>query len=261
MIIGIVGEEGTGKTTALRKLDPTKTFVIKPNNKPFPWSGWRKDYKAVQTKKNAEGKITAWKGNYVQISTLKEVALWSKRATLKKDKEGNPVFSNVVIEDITHLFNNEILNDEFMGRKEGGEARAKWNEFGKNVLDWLIRPQSKIDREDYTCFMFFHSEEYEGTTGPAYRLKVSGSISKGIPSYFTYFFYTKVYSPEDVEEKADRYRFVTNRDGYRPAKSSDGVFPLEIPNDLQMVRDRILAYEMGEELPELKVKQHSSSDF
>lgn len=256
MIVGIAGEEGTGKSTSLKNLDPKRTFIIKPNNKPLPWGGWRKDYQLVQTKaveKDGKKKVV-FKGNIVRVSTLKEIAVWSKRAASKKIKneEGDLVYAydNVVIEDITHFFNIETMNETFMGRKEKGEARAKWNEFGSQVIhQHLIGPQAEIDREDYMCFMLFHSEQFDGELGTEHRLRVKGSVSKDIPSYFTYFMYTKVYSPDEESEIAKRYRIVTNRDGIRPAKSSAGVFPLEIPNDLQMVRDRIFAYENGEELP------------
>ena len=49
-LIGIVGESGTGKSTALRTLDPKETLIISCIGKPVPIPGWKKDYKPFKGK-------------------------------------------------------------------------------------------------------------------------------------------------------------------------------------------------------------------
>ena len=36
-LIGIVGEPGTGKTTAMRNLEPSTTYMVNCTNKPLPF--------------------------------------------------------------------------------------------------------------------------------------------------------------------------------------------------------------------------------
>ena len=38
----IYGESGTGKSTALRNMDPETTFIISTTGKPLPFRGWKK---------------------------------------------------------------------------------------------------------------------------------------------------------------------------------------------------------------------------
>ena len=43
-LIAIVGASGTGKSSSLRNLDSTETFVINVASKPLPFKGWRSKY-------------------------------------------------------------------------------------------------------------------------------------------------------------------------------------------------------------------------
>ena len=43
-IILILGESGVGKSTSLRNLNPTETFIISTTSKPLPWRGWKKNF-------------------------------------------------------------------------------------------------------------------------------------------------------------------------------------------------------------------------
>ena len=42
--IALVGESGTGKSTALRNLNPEETFIISTTGKPLPFQDWKKKY-------------------------------------------------------------------------------------------------------------------------------------------------------------------------------------------------------------------------
>ena len=43
-VIGVMGESGSGKTTAMRNLDPAVTFYIDCDKKGLNWKGWRQQY-------------------------------------------------------------------------------------------------------------------------------------------------------------------------------------------------------------------------
>lgn len=43
-LIAIVGTSGSGKSTSMRNLNPTETFVINVASKPLPFKGWRTNY-------------------------------------------------------------------------------------------------------------------------------------------------------------------------------------------------------------------------
>ena len=45
-VICIMGESGSGKTTAMRNLPPDKTVYIDCDGKGLSWKGWRKQYNA-----------------------------------------------------------------------------------------------------------------------------------------------------------------------------------------------------------------------
>jgi ABC-type phosphate/phosphonate transport system ATPase subunit len=38
-MLALVGQSGSGKSTSLRNLDPTKTFIINVASKPLPFKG------------------------------------------------------------------------------------------------------------------------------------------------------------------------------------------------------------------------------
>ena len=43
-VIGIMGDSGSGKTTAMRNLDPKTTMYVDCDKKGLSWKGWKKDF-------------------------------------------------------------------------------------------------------------------------------------------------------------------------------------------------------------------------
>lgn len=43
-MISVTGESGTGKSSSIRTLNPTETFIINVASKPLPFKGWRSKY-------------------------------------------------------------------------------------------------------------------------------------------------------------------------------------------------------------------------
>ena len=74
-LIGIVGESGTGKSTAVRTLDPKKTAIVNCVGKPLPIKGWKKDYTPFKGKT----------GNYFASDQSKDIIAFLN--TISKDRE------------------------------------------------------------------------------------------------------------------------------------------------------------------------------
>ena len=68
-LIGVVGESGTGKSTACKGLDPKETAVINCVGKPLPIKGWKKNY----TPFNGEKKT----GNYYSTDITGKILLYT----------------------------------------------------------------------------------------------------------------------------------------------------------------------------------------
>ena len=49
MIIGIMGDSGSGKTTAFRNIDPKTTMYVDCDKKGLSWKGWKKDFTGKNT--------------------------------------------------------------------------------------------------------------------------------------------------------------------------------------------------------------------
>ena len=83
--------------------------------------------------------------------------------------------------------------------------------------------------------------------GKTIKMRTAGKLldnSVNLPSYFTYILHTEVL---DKEDGGKDYKFLTNTDGTKEAKTPLDCFDeLFIDNDLNMVIDTILQYEMGD---------------
>lgn len=232
-LIGVVGFSGTGKTTAFRNMDPKKTFIIVPNSKttlPFPRG---KEYKMI-SKKGMEG-------NMGVCNDLNKLS-----GNLNFINDNRPDIKYILCEDLTHFFNAYTQSQSFRDRKTGGEAFSKWADFAADVFNTIFA-NAQNWRKDLTIIVHFHPEEKETMNGLELNIKTPGKLLDrdiDIPSYFTYVLYTKVIKAQEGLKPEERYKYVTNHDGYRPAKTPYKCFDeLEINNDMKMVIDTIDKFE------------------
>jgi hypothetical protein len=146
----------------------------------------------------------------------------------------------LVIDDTTHFFNAITLSKPFRARNNGNEAFARWADFGADIYNALFEGIEEW-REDLWVIVMFHPESYMTSKGERLKIKTPGTLLErevDIPSYFVNLLYTHV---EPVDKKnpqppGERYKFVTNDDGYSPAKTDMGAFEeLYIENDLMKV--------------------------
>lgn len=233
LMIGIAGLQGTGKTTSLRNLPSEETFIVKPNNKPLPWRGWMSKY-SLLSKDNP-------KGNMIECSLLKDEG--SKKglgSIIKYVNDKRPEIKYLVVEDMTHFFNARTLGTSFVQNT----SWSKWNHFGVDTFNAMFGHEL---REDLVLVFIFHVEP-STSRDMNLKIKTPGNMldrEVDIPSRFTYFLHTKVLETDEGDPE-DRYRFVTNNDGYHPSKTPMGLYnELYIPNDIFEVVKKIEEYNKG----------------
>jgi len=196
-----MGESGSGKTTAMRNLEPKSTFYIDCDKKGLSWKGWRKQY-------NTENK-TYWANSDADLITKQIVKI-------SKEK---PEIKTIIIDTI----NGILIDDEFKRMREKGYD--KWMDMAYSVRG-LIAMSMQL-RDDITVIFTGHTQTERDDSGFMFtRLKTSGKKLDKIvlESMFT----TVLYSKCDD----GKYSFETQSKN-STAKSPMGAFDaFEIPNDV-----------------------------
>jgi hypothetical protein len=216
-LIGIVGETGTGKSTAIKHLNPEETYIINVAKKELPFKGSEKLY-------NAENK------NYKEVDDPVEVT-----RLLRTISEKAPHIKNIVIEDSNYLMGFRMVE------KATETGFTKFSVMAKDMVD-MFRTARAL-RDDLVIFYFSHPETIEDSGEIiGYKIKTAGKLIDNqvlLEGLLTVCLYTNV---EDTKDGAN-YSFLTNRYRKRPAKSPDGMFEeIKVPNNLQLVKDAIVEY-------------------
>ena len=216
----VIGEPGTGKSRAIKNLDPKETVIIKPNSKELPFRGGAKSY--------ILGK------NMFVVKSLVAVG------KLLDEINKAPKIKNIVIEDLTHYFSKRVIDER------GTKGYDKWTELAAHTKLYIIDKESEL-RADMNLFIIGHVTATQDAAGKSsVNIQTPGKLmdnSIKIPSYFTYIFHTFV---DEDEDGVTQYRFLTNKDGVREAKTPEEMFPKFIPNDYKAIIDTIEAYQKEE---------------
>ena len=225
----IMGESGTGKTTAMRNLDPKTTFVIATDRQPIPLPKSSKNYKTV-LKDN--GKLDLQKSNLFETTDASMV-----KALLTKISNECPHIKTIIIDTIT-----SIMVDEYMGRlKEKGYE--KYNDLALDTYDIITMLRGL--RDDLTCVVISHTEnayDSDGILKSSFKVPGGKLIGQNIKpeSYFHMVLYTEVLMTNNQPE----YYFITQNNGKNTCRSPLGLFKDQrIPNDLAYVVEEYKKYE------------------
>jgi hypothetical protein len=215
-LIMILGEPSRGKTTSLRTLNPDTSYIINVMGKwlPFPKGFNYKEGKNLTIEKDAT-KI---------VSKMREIS-----------REGK--ITDLIIDD-----GHYIMACEFMA-KAMEKGYDKFSIMAKNMGNILMTASDL--RSGLKVYFLCHEEEnFNGKR----KMKTQGKMLDAhlTPEGLT----TIVLYAEIVvrEGKENLYVFKTQSDGYTSARSPMGMFPLVIPNDLNLVSKRIDEYYRGVEL-------------
>jgi hypothetical protein len=217
-LIGIVGFTGTGKSTAVKHLNPKETYIINVAKKELPFKGSEKMY-------NTENK------NYKEVDDAIEIT-----RLLRTISEKAPHIKNIVIEDSNYIMGFNIVA---RAMEKGFE---KFSIMARDMVE-LFREARKL-RDDLKVFYFTHPETIEDSGEViGYKMKTAGKLIDNqivLEGLLTVCLYTYV---EENKDGTSTYHFITNRYRKYPAKSPDGMFTdIKVPNNLQLVVDTLDEY-------------------
>ena len=219
----IIADSGTGKSTAIRTLDPKETFIINIANKPLPFQGWRKNYTMI-SKENSKGNMTSASSAPGIIKAMQHV----------NDKM--PHITNLIIDDWQYMSSFEYFD------RANEKGYDKFTQIAANLAQVAKMPKDM--REDLTIFFLTHSEETTDVNG--HRKVKAKTIGKMIDNtltlegLFSIVLFGRVKKTEDGLE----YGFDTENNGENTCKTPMKMFSLPfIDNDLQLVKRCITEYE------------------
>ena len=206
-LICIMGESGSGKTTAMRTLDPASTYYIDCDGKGLAWKGWKTQY-------NEEKKNYFKTRNIPQIENL-----------LINVGEKAPHIKTIVVDTL----NTCMADKEVKGMKENGFG--KWIDLTQFVWN-LIENAGKL-RDDLTVIFVMHSETVRDDFGYAFtRIRTNGRKMEKLVL-------ESLFSTVLLAKRTDNGKYVFETQSQNStAKSPMGAFDtFEIDNDIQMVLD------------------------
>ncbi len=214
MQILISGESGSGKSTAIRHLEPKETFIINVIDKPLPFKNFKKDYTAFSSDKT--------EGNYYVSDNSKTIL-----NVIKYVSNSKPDIKNIIVDDFQYVMANEFM------RRALEKGYEKFSQIGQNA--WEIINESSRCRQDLNIFFMCHNDiEEDGKS----RCKTIGKMLKDkitIEGMFTVVLHSVV--------QDSQYKFLTQYDGIHIAKSPIGLFEEKyIDNDLNLVVNKINDY-------------------
>lgn len=208
-VIGVMGESGSGKTTAMRNLPPKETFYIDCDKKGLNWKGWRKQY-------SVENKNYFATDSFSTCKTLME----------KVDKSEN--FRHIkylVIDTINGMMVAEEMRILAM---QGGDKRSAWTDLASN--GWDIINKALTLREDLTVIILCHSETISDDNGIVKtRIKTNGrKLEKLVLE-------SKMTTVVWAVRQDGKYKFILSADG-STCKVPLGAFQTdECENDIMIV--------------------------
>ena len=221
----VYGQPAAGKSFAFKSLDPNKTIILDVDNKgALPWRGFKKFYNST-------------KKNFFSIDTLDKIF-----NSIKKIAEDDK-YSHISVIGVDGL-NNALVNeqtfyDEWHNAKNPYE---KYAELAKKTKRIIKLAQNM--RDNLTIIFTAHVEVADSySPGDVDHLLTPGKQLKEkfrIEGSFLYVFYAKIDN--------DGNHFFETIPNNSTARSPEGCFPPQIPNDFQLVIDTINSYENGVDL-------------
>lgn len=150
-VIGVMGESGSGKTTAMRNLPPGETFYIDSDKKGLNWKGWRDQY-------SKENKNLLVSDDFMTVDKY-----------LNRINE-LPEIKYVVIDTLNGMMVAEEMRILAM---QSGDKRSAWSDLAQN--GWALINLCLDLRDDLTIIILCHSETISDDNGIIRtRIKTNG---------------------------------------------------------------------------------------
>lgn len=208
-VIGLMGESGSGKTTAMRNLPPEETFYLDCDKKGLNWRGWKKQY-------NSELK-NYWSTDSFSVASqiLQKVSNDEKFKHIKY----------VVIDTLNGLM---VADEMRILAMQSGDKRSAWSDLAQN--GWSLINQCLTLREDLTVIILCHSETISDDNGLVRtRIKTNGrKLEKLVLE-------SKMTTVIWAVRQDGKYKFILSADG-TTCKVPLGSFTVdECDNDIMIV--------------------------
>ena len=229
-LIVLAGFSNSGKSTSLKYLNPTETFIISCTNKQLQIPGFRKKYKkvAIEDKKLVGNWLVS--NSYERIHKILDIV----------DRTRTDI-KTIVIDDINYCLSGEIMDNALI------KGYEKFTMQAKNYYD-LITNAGEL-RDDLTVVFVSHIINDGTDIDPQYKMYSSGKMldkTVNIDGLFSYIIYSERYIDEATGDVG--YRFKTRTDGNDTCRSVAGCFSEKyIEPNMQTVIDTINKFEEGEE--------------
>lgn len=250
-VLVIAGFSNSGKSTSLRYLNPSETFIINVNNKQLAIPGFRKNYTKLHKEfvldekgnqvinKATKQPDFKWIGNYYQSDN------YGKLHTVLNIVDNSPFLSHIkylVVDDINYLMGQDTMSMATTA------SRDKYSTFAYNYNNMLHRLMSM--REDLQVIIISHLQKDEDT-GAIRLISNSKFLDKQLvlDGMFNYIIYCE--KLVDEIEGTVKYVYRTRTLGNDTCRSTSGCFKnLYIEPNIKKCIDRINAFENGDEEPE-----------
>lgn len=209
----VIGRSGSGKTYSLKNFEPSEVGVISVEKGRLPFKSGIKTVRVPKDPTKGEARDAA------QLNAAKYA--WIQRAIQ------NAKVPVIVIDDSQYLLVNELFDRTYE------KGYDKFTSMASKFRD-LIHFVNELENDNLIVYFLHHSEI--DTDG---REKVK-TIGKMLDEKLT------VEGCFDIVLYCQDHKFFTQANGQSTAKSPEGMFDLEIPNDLKAVDNAIRDYyEMG----------------
>lgn len=215
-VIGVMGESGSGKTTAMRNLPVKETYYIDCDKKGLNWKGWKNQYSSE--KKNY------WKSD--KFESVQKILEWINTA-----KEQSHI-KYVVIDTLNGMMVAEEMRILAM---QSGDKRSAWSDLAQN--GWSIINYALEMRDDITVIILCHSETISDDNGIIRtRIKTNGrKLEKLVLE-------SKMTTVVWAVRQDGKYKFILSADG-STCKIPMGCFEdSEIENDIMKVIEALKDY-------------------
>lgn len=204
----VEGRSGSGKTFALKNFKPNELGVISVEKGRLPF---RSELKVIRIPKWSSGE----QQNYGQVNAAKYAWIMNmiRKATVK----------SIAIDDSQYLLANELFDRAYE------KGYDKYTQMAVNFRN-LIHFVNDLEDDDKIVYFLHHSE-----TDSDGREKCK-TIGKMLDEKLT------IEGCFDIVLYCQDHKFFTQSNGISTAKSPEGMFDLEIPNDLKAVDVAIRNY-------------------